>query len=188
MPRHARSLPYRRSAYTLLELLIVIAVLGLAGALVVPHLVGRESMNVQAAVRMIISDLSFAQSDALAHQEYRRVYFYDDGHGYCIVRVTDADFDDDFDAASADYIDDPLTSGGTVSQYIVDFAANDRFEGVTIQSIDIDSGERAITYDQIGGTVRSGGNPGLGGTIVVSSPEDTYTIHVAPFTGKLTVD
>ena len=36
----------RRGGYTLVELLIVIAVLGLAGALLVPHLVDQPSMTV----------------------------------------------------------------------------------------------------------------------------------------------
>ena len=67
--------------YTLIELIFVVALLGLATAMLVPYLVNQNSMTVQAAVRRVIADLSFAQSDALAHQEYRRVHFYADGRG-----------------------------------------------------------------------------------------------------------
>src|SRR4051812_28020872 len=80
--------PSFRSAYTLIELLIVIAIMGISGALLIPNMVNRDSMNVQSAVRLIIGDLSFAQSDALAHQELRRVHFYDDGRGYCLIRLS----------------------------------------------------------------------------------------------------
>ncbi|MHC4827474.1 MAG: prepilin-type N-terminal cleavage/methylation domain-containing protein, partial [Planctomycetota bacterium] len=54
--------------YTLIELILVMALLALAAALLVPHLVGRDSLAVQAAIRLLIADLSFAQTDALANQ------------------------------------------------------------------------------------------------------------------------
>jgi len=180
-----------RGGYTLIELLIVIGILGLAGAMLVPHLVERESMTVQAAVRQVIADLSFAQSDALAHQEYRRVHFYADGGGYCIARVSDSDYADAFDPDVADYIADPLKGHG---EYIVDFAGDDRFAGVSITSVSIDGAGEGIggsgddlVYDPLGGTIRAGGLPGTGGDIEITAGEHTYRLTIAPFTGKLTV-
>lgn len=177
------------SAYTLIELLIVIAILGIAGALVVPRLVARDALKLQAAVRLIVSDLSFAQSDALAHQEYRRVQFFDDGGGwgggYAIVRVTESNFNDAWDEDAADYIDDPLRSGGD-ARYVVDFEADDRFNGVRVWSW-IDDGNRYVTYDALGGTVSDVGVPGISGFVIVEHGTMRYTISVAPFTGKLTV-
>jgi prepilin-type N-terminal cleavage/methylation domain-containing protein len=184
----------RRGGYTLVELLIVIAVLGLAGALLVPHLVDQPSMTVQAAVRQLIADLSFAQSDALAHQAYRRVHFYADGRGYCLLRVDEGNYADPFDEATADYVYDPLASSGESSRYIIDFSADDRFQGVSITSVVIDGGGEGIggdggdiVYDPLGGTIRGGGLPGTGGTIVLSADDDDYEITLSPFTGKLTV-
>ena len=43
-------------AYTLIELLLVIVVLGLSGALLIPHLAYKDSLASQAAVRLLISD------------------------------------------------------------------------------------------------------------------------------------
>jgi prepilin-type N-terminal cleavage/methylation domain-containing protein len=174
----------RRRAYTLIELLIVIGLLGLAGAILVPQLVNQDSMTVQAAVRKLIGDLSFAQSDALANQELRRVHFYDDGRGYCIVRVNMANFATAFDGGTADYITDPLSVS---DQYITDFVADDRFAGVTITSVQIDGTNRDVVYDPLGGTLSPGGLPGTGGTIQLNSGDDTFEVIVAPFTGKLTV-
>ena len=182
-------MPSRR-AYTLIELLMVITIMGIAATLLIPHMVGSGSMNAQAAARLIIADLSFAQSDGLAHQEYRRVHFYEDDSGYCIVRVTQADFDADFDPDTADYIHDPLGSSGQFSPYIVDFSLDDRFKGVSIIDVEIDGDGRDISYDAMGGTVMpsTGGiMPGIGGSITVTSPDESYRIDVAPFTGKLTV-
>ena len=174
-------------AYTLIELLIVIVVLGLAGALLVPHLAYKDILSSQAAVRLLISDLSFAQSDALANQEFRRLYFYPDGSGYCIFRVTEASFDDPFDPNTADYIEDPLGVIGNSGGYIVDFTTKNRFEDVSINSVNIDSGNLYVTYDALGGTVMTGNAPGTGGQIRVQADDMIYEIAFAPFTGKLTV-
>jgi prepilin-type N-terminal cleavage/methylation domain-containing protein len=182
-----------RRAYTLAELLIVIAVLGIAGSLLIPNLVNRDDMNAQAAVRLIIGDLSFAQSDALARQEMRRVHFYQDGRGYCIVRLrTTADLLQPFDESlpTQDYIQDTMGRAGGSRDYIVDFTADTRFRGVTISHVAIDGDSRDLQYDALGGTITPGGSsgiPGSGGVIIVQMGEERYEISIAPFTGKLTV-
>ena len=183
------SRPARRS-YTLIELIIVMALLALAGAILVPHMVGRGSLTVQAAVRLVIADLSFAQSDALANQEHRRLVFYDDGSGYCLIAVPNENYltPADLDDPSVEYVYDPL---GKMGRYIVDFTSDSRFEGVSITSADIDGvaldARPEITYDTLGGTVIAGGDPGLGGTIVISFDDIDYQISISPFTGKITV-
>ena len=173
--------------HTLLELLLTVALLGTAGGVLVPRLVNLEQMEAQAAVRQVIGDLTYAQADAVAQQEFRRVYFYDDGRGYCVIRVTASDFNDAFDPDSADYLDDISSSPGTWGRYIRDFSVDRRFSGVQIADASFDNGRRYITFDSLGGTVMSGQQPGTGGQIEVSSDIATYQIEVAPFTGKLTV-
>ncbi|MCI0364875.1 MAG: type II secretion system GspH family protein [Phycisphaerales bacterium] len=180
--------------YTLIELLIVIAILGIASALLVPHMVNSDTMNGQAAVRLMIGDLCFAQSDALAHQEFRRVHFYEDGRGYCLVRLTTtAEVSAPFDESSTtppDYVTDPMRVAGGGGDYIIDFTVDTRFAGVTISAVNIDGGGRDVTYDSLGGTVMAGtgDQPGMGGTITVKSGTDDYVINIQPFTGKLTVN
>ncbi len=177
-------------SYTLIELIMVMAVLALAAALLIPHMVGIDSMTVQAAVRLLIADLSFAQSDALANQEFRRVVFYDDGSGYCILivdsfdEVTPADLDD----PAVNYVYDPL---GNMGRYIVDYTVDGRFEGVVITEVTMDGmtleDRPQITYDQLGGTIQTSSAPGIGGSIVLTYKDSIYRITVSPFTGKLTV-
>jgi type II secretory pathway pseudopilin PulG len=171
-----------KRSYTLIELLLVCAILGIAGALLIPNIVGRDIMACQAAVRLLIGDLSFAQSDALAHQEYRRVHFNDDGSGWSISRVTQAQLDDPFDPATADYISDPLLGG----QYIVNLAGDTRFTGVSLTNISVEGG-LDLHFDPLGGIVAPNGNVGAGGSVTMLSANDEYQITIAPFTGKLTV-
>ena len=171
-------------------MLIVIALLGIAGALLIPHLVHQDNLTAQSAIRLIISDLSFAQSDSLANQEYRRVQFLQEdgiGIGYCIVRMTEADFDLPFDLATADYISDPLGVVGEAGRYIVDFRTENRFDGLSIILSSFDGGNQFITYDTLGGTIMTGNLPGTGGQIRLQVDDVIYQIDVAPFTGKLTV-
>ena len=49
------------------------------------------------------------------------------------------------------------------------------------------AGRPQITYDLLGGTIRTDGTPGIGGSIVLTFKDSTYRITVSPFTGKLTV-
>ena len=177
-----------RRAYTLVELLIVIGILGMAAGLLTPVITGQDGMEVQAAVRKVIGDLAFAQSDALAHQEYRRVHFYNDGRGFAVVRCTQDNYDAAWDAATADYITDPLAGPGALGRYIVDFNTDDRFDGVSISDVDIDgAGDFDLVFDPIGGTIRTGNLPGNAGSISLTSGGITYRIDIAAFTGKLTV-
>ena len=56
-----RSWKIVRRAYTIVELVIVVAILGIAGMLLVPNLIDRDTFAIQAAVRTVISDIVFAQ-------------------------------------------------------------------------------------------------------------------------------
>lgn len=176
-----------RRGYTLVELLLVVGLLGLAASLLIPNIVGRDSMRAQAAVRRLVADMTFAQADALARQELRRVEFFDDGSGYGLARVTEADYALALDPSLADWIRDPLSPPGTLGEYVVRFDADSRFTGVRILDVQIDGESGFVVYDEMGGTVREGGLPGLGGTIDIGVNDDIYRVSIAAFTGKITV-
>jgi prepilin-type N-terminal cleavage/methylation domain-containing protein len=173
-------------AYTLIEVLIVVTVLGLAGALLTPLLGNRGDFDVQAAVRMLVADLTFAQSDALAMQELRRVHFYEDGTGWCLVSIDESEISSSFDASSANYLSDPLAGSERQLAYIVQLG-DGRFGGAHIESVEIDGTKREVTFDELGGTVAPSGLPGSGGSIVLSAPGVRYRIDLAPVTGKIVV-
>ena len=195
-PRRFRVTWGVRRAYTLVELVVVITILGIAGMLLVPNMIDRDTFAIQAASRSIVSDMVFAQSDALANQEYRRFQLIkagvgEEGYvGYCIVRVTPQNFMHPFNPDTADYIQDPMGTLGADGRYITDFTIDDRFGGVRISSVSIDSGLDYITFDEFGGSVSSSsGAPGTGGEIELSGGDgQRYLIAIAPFTGKTTVE
>lgn len=176
-----------RRGYTLIEVLIVVTILGLAASLLVPYLSSKGDFDTQSAVRTLIADISFAQSDALANQGFRSVYFYPDGTGWCLVRTREDSLGDEFDPATADYVYDPLASNSEAGAYVVNLRDRQQFSSVRVHSVNLDSGKRVLTFDELGGTVAAGGIPGTGGSVILTSPQASYKLEIAPVTGKVRV-
>ena len=153
--------------------------MGIAASLLIPNMANAVSFETEAAVRQIVADLSFAQSDAMAYQASRRVLFADDGTGY---RILAAPFDPDNDV-----LYDPISDGGS-DKYIVDFAADARFHLISIESVDFDDGNAFITYDSIGGPINGGNTASIGGSLIVNGSDGRFRIHVSGFTGRVSVE
>jgi Tfp pilus assembly protein FimT len=176
-----------RFAYTLGEMMIVLLLLGIAAVLLIPHLSDRGDTEIQAAARQLVADISWAQCDAVQSQEYRRLHFYDDGRGWCMIDVTDATFNDVFNAATADFSEDPWRTRRGGGDFIVDFVADERFHDVQIIDVTTAEGGRDLTFDRLGGTVAA---PGLGAgaaSVQLSDGTDTWQVSVAPVTGRVVV-
>ncbi|MCC6971549.1 MAG: prepilin-type N-terminal cleavage/methylation domain-containing protein [Phycisphaerales bacterium] len=157
-------------AYTLIELLIVILVLGIAAALIVPSMGGTGSLRVQAAVRTIVADLTEAQSDALAFQKGRAVVFDADTNSYSIVDVNSAELD-----VENDLIRRTVIQGA-------------EFGDARITSVDCDD-DTTLVFDEMGSPVQEpmGTDPAANGTIVVSGSGQEFTITIEAYTGRITV-
>jgi type II secretory pathway pseudopilin PulG len=176
-----------RRAYTLIEAVILMVVLGIAAVLLVPHLSDRGDTEIQAAARQLVADISWAQCDAVASQGYRRLHFYSDGRGWCLVNVTDATFNDIFDPATAVYSEDPWRTRRGGGDFTVDFDADDRFALVAVSDVTVAEGGRDITFDRLGGTVSA---PGLGAgaaSVTLSDGTDNWKLDIAPVTGRIVV-
>lgn len=175
-----------RGGYTLIEILLVVAVLAIAATLLAPSLVGRDTYTVEAALRRLVADVTFAQSDALAGQGYRQVQFDPEGNGWSVVRLEESQLGLPFDPQTAVYVRDPLSAGAT-QPMICDLVADRRFAGVHLESIQIDGSQTFITFDPLGGTIAGGGVPGTGGSLLMRSDNLTYRVEFDAFTGKVSV-
>ncbi len=155
-------------AFTLVEVLVVVVILGLAGALVVPALLEPGTLSVQAAGRMIIADILIAQNDAVAAQAIRQVVFEPAENRY---RIADANGV----TITSTWKSNPTTGGN----YIVDFDEDNRFVGVNLQGASFGS-TQVLAFDALG-------SPMNGGNINIASGNTQYRITVAPFTGRVTI-
>ncbi len=166
--------------YTLVELLIVVTILGILGTMVIPSFGSTNVLRTQAAVRTIVADITFAQSDALAYQQPRAVMFDADTNSYTLVEVNGATLD-----ADADALYDPR---GPEQRYRVYLGEMD-FGGAFIENVSFNGGT-ALIFDEIGGPVPSASSTSLstGGSLEVVGPQARYRINVAPFTGRVTVE
>jgi prepilin-type N-terminal cleavage/methylation domain-containing protein len=155
-----------RRGYTLIEVLIVVTILGVIGAAVVPSMLTAGAMGVQAAARIIVADLLYAQNEAIAQQAERRVVFDLANNGYRLVDETGT-------ALTVDWIN------GQANNYVVDFNKDRRFQGVTITAVDFNGGD-TLSFDDLG-------TPSNGGSVNIQYERRQYRIDVAAFTGRVTV-
>ena len=171
----------RFCGYTLAEMLVVIVILGISGALVIPHTSQARVLRIHAAVRTLVSDITFAQTDALAYQKRRAVIFDEELNTYTIAEVIVSS------GGEVSYI--PLyKGGGPDGQFVVDFDLNG-FDGARLRMPDFD-GDAILIFDEIGTPVSDGAlddAAGLG-SIYIEGSEQVFRIDISPYTGQVRVE
>ena len=151
--------------FTLVEVLVVVTIIAVAGAIVVPHLLEPSNWSVQAASRIVIADLLFAQNEAIARQAPRRVIFDAANNTYRVADNTDVT------------VELPFRGG----DYVVDFDKDNRFSGVRLENVNLGGPDPSrVEFDPLGGT-------SAGGTLELATNNTRYRITVAPITGRVTV-
>lgn len=183
----------RRAGYTLIEVLVVVVVLGIAGVLVIPSMSQASVLRVQAAVRTLVADISYVQSEAIAFQSRRVIWFgivprwladegrwdFVEGNGYVMAEVRGPALN-----LATDFIPDPDKPTRPLAR---DFSRAE-FGGATIASPAF-NGEALLIFDELGGPVAEldGPDPGLGGQVVVQGGGSSFRVDVQAYTGRVTV-
>lgn len=168
-------------AYTLLEVLVVVTILGAAAAIVVPSMSSAGNLRVQTAVREVVSDITFAQSDAVAYQSRRAIIFYEGEGRYVLCEVRGSVIDPDVDA-----LFDPNRDG---QRYEVIFDEQST-GGAAIIEVSFD-GDNVLIFDELGGPVETadGDRPSSGGFIRIRDAiGQTFRIDVEAYTGRVVVE
>jgi len=171
------------SAFTLVEILVVVVILGIAGAIIVPQIGTRDDRKVEAAARVIIADLIYAQNLAITQQSNHYVMFQlsPPPVKYSLVRSTDMTV-----------VEHPVNK----TPYAVTFgtSGSSGMGQITLVSADFRgqsaSTDNTLGFDELGtplvytGTVSE---PMTSGSIVIQCGEHALRIDVEPFTGQITV-
>lgn len=171
-----------RRAFTLIELLIVVVLLGIAGMLVVPAMGSVGVLRIQAAVRTLVSDLTFAQGDAIAQQQRRAVVFDVPNNRYTLVQVVGGQINTDTGAL--------YNPGNNGNRFEISFD-DPQFAGATMASANFGSSTAPSTliFDDMGSpaAAATGDTAGTGGAVRITGQGQTFDIIVEPFTGRVSV-
>lgn len=171
-----------RRAFTLIEMLLVVALLGLAGALVIPSMSSVGVLRVQASLRTLVSDITFAQSDAIAFQEKRAIVFDKVNNRYSMLAVPGSLLDE---ATQTMY--DPSKPNG---QYIVDFNVGN-YGGARITEVSMNgqTSNNVLVFDDLGSPIInvSSDQPSTGGFVTITAPDSQWNVVIDAFTGRVSV-
>jgi len=157
--------------FTLVELLIVIAVLVIAAVIVIPSIGSAADMQAVSAARVVGSDLEVVRSLALTTQRLHSLVFSPDLQSYKVV----ADYGGE-PYATAAAISHPVTVG---KQFDVTLAQQNGMKAVRMTGVAF-GGNTYVTFD-------SQGEPSSGGTVTVESGRVQMQVSVAALTGAVTI-
>lgn len=172
----------RRGAYTLIEMLVILVVLGLAAALVVPAVGQADVLKVQSAVRTLVADITFAQSDAVAYQRRRAVLFDLEEESYTLAEVNGATIDPEVDA-----LYDP---SGPDDRWTVHLK-RDPFGYTEIGSVagPVVGEYPALIFDELGSPVSTPtGDEATEVVVVLVGSDQVFEVTVEAFTGRVRVE
>ena len=197
--RRIRGALCARAGITLIEVLITVTVMGIAGALVIPAMGQVDVLKAQAAVRTLVADITFAQADAAATQERRVILFgavggvnedgdwaIQPGAGYSLMAPP---FGANQVSLLFDGMADPTSPGQTITRDYM----SETLSGGTLMDVDFDcdpqQGYQSLIFDEFGGPVRdlTSDAPSDGGSLVVQGRLADYRVDVQPVTGRVVV-
>ncbi len=173
-PTHCHR-PSRHAGFTLVEILVVVVIISTATAIVAPRILSSGTLGVQAASRMLIADLLYAQNEAIAQQKSIRVVFSPlpgGGNRYQLVYADGAALHMKWKGGSAD-----------TNNYVIDFDDDSRFSGVELTQAQFGSAgsfENYIEFDALG-------TPSAGGNVDLEFGDQHFRISVSDFTGRVDI-
>ena len=104
-------------AFTIIEIIVVIVIIAIAAAIIIPYAIETTTSQARSAARMIMSDLTYAQNEAIVTQTPITVTFDISGNSYTISNESG-----------------PLIHPITKKAYVVDLDTISGFENVVLSS------------------------------------------------------
>jgi prepilin-type N-terminal cleavage/methylation domain-containing protein len=177
-----------RAGFTLVEILAVVVIIGIASAIIIPQIGTRDDMRAAAAARVIVSDLIYAQNMAISNGTVVYVKFDTGNNRYTLLSTANSGGDV------------AMTNPITQTTYTQQFGATSRgWETITLTSAvfnGIDNAYRpmyTLGFDEIGSPYAfsystNDKNDLNDGTIVVTCGQFSKTITISAATGEITVN
>jgi MSHA pilin protein MshC len=168
------SLP--RRGFTLIEILTVVVVIGIASAVILPQINSRDDQRAASAARELMADLLYAQNRSIAYQTRHYVQFNTATNSWQVMI--------DSGGAPGAIITHPVNG----TPYVISVGTGVMTK-VSLNSVNFD-GNTTISFDPVGvpySWSSSGGNAVLAsGSVVFKAGNYTMTVAIAPYSGEIT--
>ncbi|QDV09062.1 hypothetical protein Poly30_46190 [Planctomycetes bacterium Poly30] len=159
-----RSRTAKQAGFTIVELLIVLALLSLAASVGIPAYFGRPSVTLDNAAKLLAKDLREVQNRAALYEEILMIRFPEDGSGYVAT-----------DAAG-----DSLISPYGAGEFRRNYPGDAVFRGVRVKSVSA-GGDRAISFSPEG-------RPSEPAEIVLEFRGEERAVLIRERSGLLSID
>lgn len=163
--------------FTLIEIIIVVVILGIAALLAIPMMGTAANIQVKSAANMIAADLEYARSMAITTQQRHSVVFNSATESYEVHNSLGA------------VIAHPVKTGSILS---VSFPGNSDLSRVVIESAVFDDDtDGAVTFDYLGspykGLTTDAASSLVSGIITLKADTFSMTVEIEPVTGYITI-
>jgi len=159
------------NGFTIIEILIVVVIIGIAALIAVPMMSSAASMQIRAAANIVAADLEYAKSMAISRGQNYSVIFEKNNERYSIKK-------------NGSVIQHPVKKG---FDYIINFQSDSRLNRVDIVDVVFDpDSSQTITFDYLGSPY-SGSSPLNSGIITLEAGGITKRVRVEPVTGYISI-
>jgi prepilin-type N-terminal cleavage/methylation domain-containing protein len=165
------SLEHRFEAFTLVELLIVVAIISIAALTAIPMMSSAASMQIRSAANMVAADMEYAKSLAISRAQNFSVVFDVAADSYQIEDQV------------GNVLPHPVKKG---FNYVINFQNDGRLDKVDISSVNFDA-TNEVKFDYLGSPYNGGGTPLNSGVISLQAGGMTTTVTVEPVTGFVSI-
>jgi prepilin-type N-terminal cleavage/methylation domain-containing protein len=166
-----------RRAFTLVEILCVVTILGIASAIIVPQLGTRDDLKAAAGARVMMADLIWAQNRAISTQQKQYIVF--NGQSYTLKFLNSS--------GTLQTASNPVT----LNTYTTTFdAANTPLATVSLGTHSFAT-KASLCFDEMGTPWGYDGTStftmNADGTIGISCGSQNLTITLSAYTGETSV-
>lgn len=186
-----------RGGFTLVEILMVVVILGIASAVIVPQIGTRSDLKARAAARMVTADLIYAQNMAIATQRMHYVKFDLANNRYSVMEEMPLD-----SGTGVTGIEKVMLHPVNKTNYVVQFGAagGSRYAelaldaaGTVFNGISLDyRPSYVVCFDELGtpfvySSTLSSCNEMLDGNVRVKSGTFVLNVKVQRYTGEISI-